>query len=68
MENKIVSAIIVTYNPDVDVLTTLIEGLEKQISNIIVVDNFSQNVSTIEKINKEFKFIKLDKNIGLASA
>ncbi len=63
MENKIVSAIIVTYNPDVDVLTTLIEGLEKQISNIIVVDNFSQNVSTIEKINKEFKFIKLDKNI-----
>ncbi|HBU2637607.1 TPA: glycosyltransferase family 2 protein, partial [Klebsiella pneumoniae] len=27
-----------------------------------------QNVSTIEKINKEFKFIKLDKNIGLASA
>ncbi|WP_232554023.1 hypothetical protein [Klebsiella pneumoniae] len=49
MENKIVSAIIVTYNPDVDVLTTLIEGLEKQISNIIVVDNFSQNVSTIEK-------------------
>lgn len=52
MENKIVSAIIVTYNPDVDVLTTLIEGLEKQISNIIVVDNFSQNVSTIEKLTK----------------
>ncbi|EPY4567327.1 TPA: glycosyltransferase family 2 protein [Klebsiella variicola subsp. variicola] len=68
MENKTVSAIIVTYNPDVDVLTTLIEGLEEQISNIIVVDNFSQNVSAIEKINKDFKFIKLDKNIGLASA
>ncbi len=30
MENKIVSAIIVTYNPDVDVLTTLIEGLENK--------------------------------------
>ncbi|MDH1758927.1 glycosyltransferase family 2 protein [Klebsiella michiganensis] len=68
MENKFVSAIIVTYDPDVNVLGDLIESLEKQIDTIIVVDNFSKNISSIESVEKKFKLIKLERNIGLASA
>jgi rhamnosyltransferase len=33
-----------------------------------VVDNFSKNISSIESIEKKFNLIKLERNIGLASA
>lgn len=68
MENKLISAIIVTYNPDITGLTRLIKQLNKQVDNVIVVDNCSINSNDIKEVSSDFKFIENNNNIGLASA
>ncbi|MCF6691503.1 glycosyltransferase family 2 protein [Raoultella terrigena] len=68
MNNKFISAVIVTYNPDIIVLTKLIKTLINQIDSVIIVDNYSSNIDSIKNIGAVFKCIPLDKNIGLASA
>lgn len=68
MDNKYISAVIVTYNPDIDVLTNLIKCLSKQVDSVVIVDNFSDNIDSIKNLDAIFKFIPLEKNIGLASA
>lgn len=68
MDSKYISAVIVTYNPDVGVLTNLIKSLSKQIDSVVVVDNFSNNIDSIKNLDARFKCIPLEKNIGLASA
>lgn len=61
---------IVTYNPNIDRLCENIYAISKQISNIIIYDNGSDNINEIEKITKDMKYrlIKNDVNNGIASA
>lgn len=66
-----VSAIIVTYNPDVKILISLIEGIVHQVTEVILVDNNSNNSSELTNINdsiKNLKLIELGENKGLAFA
>ncbi|RZM38101.1 glycosyltransferase family 2 protein, partial [Klebsiella pneumoniae] len=39
MDNIKVSAIIVTFNPELDVLSELISSLNSQVGNVVIVDN-----------------------------
>lgn len=42
MDNIKVSAIIVTFNPELDVLSELISSLNSQVGNVVIVDNCSK--------------------------
>ena len=64
-----VAAIIVTYNPDVDLLRRQNEELGGQVDFLIYVDNASQDTSLIDKLSSDRIIInKNDKNFGLAKA
>ena len=65
-----VSAIIVTYNPEVSVLAELICMLNKQINNVVIVDNKSKNIDEIRSLKDVclYTLIEESKNIGLAAA
>lgn len=65
-----VAVIIVTYNPDINVLRKSIEELSKN-NDIFVSDNFSENASNIKKICNKYKntmLIQNHKNIGIGAA
>lgn len=63
-----IAAIIVTYNPDIDVLSKLVSTLCKQVNRIIIVDNNSKNATDIICSETKVTLIKKDINIGLAKA
>ena len=70
MEKK-VAATIITFNPDMIRLKKNIEFALKQFSYIQIVDNNSQNSNEINNLCKDskcLKYVKLDKNMGLAFA
>lgn len=70
--NKI-SAVIVSFNPNMDSFSRIIEETIVQVDTIIIVDNGSE-VSTVNKLNKialensDVCLIKLPVNVGIASA
>lgn len=72
MNNQSVATIIVTFNPNLDVLENLIRNIYKKSEKIIVVDNFYKDTSysDLESIVKKYSIIleKLDKNYGIAKA
>jgi len=62
---------IVTYNPDIDILSQNITTLSKQVQSIIIVDNGSKNTIELKELLREYKkhnlYLILNvKNIGLA--
>jgi rhamnosyltransferase len=65
------TSLIVTFNPNLEILKKQIESLIK-FSTVVIVDNSSSNINCIEIICTSFKhslsLIKLTENIGLASA
>lgn len=66
-----VAGIIVTYNPDLKILKSALQASSPQLEIIYLVDNNSSNFTDIEKIVEDIggvKIIKLDVNLGLASA
>ncbi len=63
-----IAAVIVTYNPEVNVLNDLVLMLIKQVDKVIIVDNNSTNKYNINYINENVIVIKQDNNIGLAKA
>lgn len=63
-----IAAVIVTYNPEVNVLNDLVLMLIKQVDKVIIVDNNSTNKYDINYINENVIVIKQDNNIGLAKA
>lgn len=70
MSNKI-AGIIVTYNPDIEVLISALQASSHQLGLIYLVDNYSSNIEVIQNILNDFKnieIIKLDSNVGLAAA
>lgn len=64
-----VCAVIVTFNPDIQCLRNSLKQLNRQVNKIIIVDNNSNNVGFIEKIqDKKITIIKLKDNTGIAHA
>ena len=67
-----VYAIIVTYEPDVELLIKAIKRIDHQCSGIIVVDNGSKNVEYLLneiKLNKiNVDVLSLNENLGIATA
>lgn len=69
-----VSAVLITYNPDLEILCTVIDAISKQVSKIFIVDNASLNFS--EKWPEEFKsqipaklhLLHQKENLGIAAA
>lgn len=69
IQDLVVGAVVVTYNPDMDALVLLLRQLRRQTQHIIVVDNHSSN--DIERIPPDLssiEIIKLNSNVGVASA
>lgn len=67
-EKVFITAIIVTYNPDILILNKLLESLNEQVDEIILFDNSSENMKVFNTIIGKVRFIYNDKNLGLASA
>lgn len=64
-------AILVTYNPEIEILSTCISSIYSQVNKIVIVDNASDNVKEISEIIIKYDNISvglLSENIGLASA
>ena len=66
-----IAAGIVLYNPNIDRLNENINRIYNQVDEIIVVDNKSDNISTVEKIlrnRSKIIVIKNEENMGIARA
>lgn len=64
-----VIAIVVTYNPELDLLAKQHVALSSQVDGFVYVDNHSQELSFISQINDEkTEIIQNDSNLGLAKA
>lgn len=67
---KKIYSVTVTYNPDLNVLKNQITSLLGQVDKIIVIDNFSTNLSELKVLLKTFdvEFLELSINTGLSHA
>lgn len=64
-----IHAIIVTFNPEVQNVLSLISALENQVSHIWVVDNGSKNdISLISGCTENVSVLTLGHNVGIAKA
>lgn len=63
-----VTAIVVTYNPDLDVLRRLLKALESQLDSIVIVDNASSQQDKIATLADGITCYLLPSNLGLGKA
>ena len=63
-----VTAIVVTYNPDLDVLSLLLQTLRQQLDSIVIVDNASTRQDEIAGLSSDIKYYLLPSNLGLGKA
>ena len=67
-KNDVVAGI-VTYNPDIKRLKNNIRAVQNQVDAIVIVDNGSNNIATIEEsTSNNITILKWDRNRGIASA
>ncbi|MDF8366780.1 glycosyltransferase [Weissella paramesenteroides] len=66
----IIGGIIVTYNPEIKLLTENISAVLNQFSSVLIVDNGSQNINQIRSISVKngVEIIELHNNRGIAYA
>lgn len=62
-----IGAVIVTYNPDVDILKNTIKFLEEKEIFTVIVDNDSKNISEFFSL-KKVSLIQEESNVGIAKA
>lgn len=69
MTDKI-GALLVTFNPNIPKLKESLNRIITQVSKVIIVDNGSNNISSIKKLSVqlEIKLLDLKKNYGIAGA
>ncbi|MCX6812218.1 MAG: glycosyltransferase [Candidatus Berkelbacteria bacterium] len=62
--------VVVTFNPEVDLLKKNLRAISSQFANILIVDNDSKNIAEIEKLAARLnvKIEKLAENFGIAKA
>ncbi|MBN3217265.1 rhamnosyltransferase [Pectobacterium polaris] len=71
LEDRSITGIIVTYNPEIDIFSQVIKTISNQVSQLVIMDNNSFNISHIDELVRDAKnveLLKLDENIGLAAA
>jgi rhamnosyltransferase len=76
LENMIsetkIFAVVVTYNPEIKVHAEQLRALKNEFSEIVIVDNGSNENVKVDLLNEwaapQCRVVKLEKNIGLASA
>lgn len=68
--DSLVSAVVVTFNPDPVELNQLLAALRPQVDSAVIVDNGSGNQAEVHDLAKEYDitFIGCDQNIGIAAA
>ena len=67
----IIGAVIVTYNPDKEVLSQLINSIVSSVETVLLVDNGSKNISEIRTLAATFNnisIIELNDNMGIGYA
>ena len=60
--------VIVTFNPDIELLKKVLNSIFINTNYISIVDNGSSNVEDIRNINTKFNLILLAENLGVAAA
>lgn len=68
---NLIFAIVVAYQPDLDVLARLLDTLEPQVQQTIVVDNgVTGNLATflVERNDPSLRYLPLGSNLGVAAA
>lgn len=68
IEKEKFGAVIVTYNPDVQILKRNLSRIHPQVEKVLIVDNGSRNVESIVALNNNVDVLKLDSNVGIARA
>lgn len=67
-----IGSLIITYNPEIELLQKNLLSTHNQIERILIVDNGSQNIDNITKLLSKLDFnveiIKLERNSGIAFA
>ena len=65
-----VLAVAVTYNPDIELLTRVLESVAQQVQHLVVVDNASANAEDVRRLTSAVsaQFIDNTYNLGIASA
>ena len=63
-----VTALVVTYNPDIQILRQLLQKLAGQTDSIVVVDNNSRDSAAINEVCADCKLFLLPVNLGLGKA
>ena len=63
-----ITAVIVTHNPQLDVLSGIVGQLTSQVESIIVVDNNSGIQDQIKQISDDIEYCLLSANVGLGKA
>lgn len=63
-----ISALIVTYNPDLNLLTEQVNAVLHQVKEVVIVDNFSENIEQIAANHIKQKIFRLDQNFGIGYA
>jgi rhamnosyltransferase len=65
-----ITAIVVSYEPNLANLNSLLHSLNGQAEKIVLIDNHSSNnlESVISKFSPKIHFVRLDKNEGIAKA
>lgn len=63
-----ITAVIVTFNPDLTALSTTIDSLGTQLKSIIVVDNNSSSQNELAEVCANVEFLSLPINMGLGKA
>ncbi|WJG21760.1 glycosyltransferase family 2 protein [Vibrio furnissii] len=67
---KNISAVVITYNPDIETLNALIQELLKQVKDVVIVDNSNSELDLKSKIpiQSEIVFLSDGRNKGIATA
>jgi rhamnosyltransferase len=69
LEKESVIAVVVTFNPKIELFNKVINSLIKQVLKIIIVDNGSSNILNFEHIeNEKINLIRLHENTGIGTA
>lgn len=66
-----VSALLVSYNPDINRLSEVLNSIHSQVDHLVLVDNGSKNKNDILALIADYEGVYTllnDNNIGLASA
>lgn len=67
-----ITAIVVSYNPDLSVFPEVLSRILTQVDNLVLVDNGSSNCQELKKLLNSYEHnidvILLDENLGLATA